>query len=354
MDDLTRFCCQKPDCALYGQRNAGNLSVCGLYGRHNSIRLLYCKACKYRFSARKGTPLFQTHLPEQKARSVLQHLSEGCGVPQTGRLVDVHPNSVVRLAKKAGQHARDAQDELVAFSPSDPRGPVRRDVVVRGQEAKEWRSPQPGRRPQGGLVGPRRYDPQHKLVLALVPGRGLPRASKKSSARSRTAIGTAFSQPVVVPQETAGPGRRPLLPQRCLDPGVTSATVRKKRQNNGVVAVDRTVVPGTQEAVDRVLKGSVCSRTINTSFVERQHATAWGQNARPSRRTYRFSKDWEVHESMSYFTRYRYNFCWPVRTLRARGADGRWQQRAPAMSAGLSDHIWSMEEWLSFPVIQRI
>ena len=186
------------------------------------------------------------------------------------------------------------------------------------------------------------------------PGRGLPRASKKSSARSRTAIGTAFSQPVVVPQETAGPGRRPLLPQRCLDPGVTSATVRKKRQNNGVVAVDRTVVPGTQEAVDRVLKGSVCSRTINTSFVERQHATARGQNARPSRRTYRFSKDWEVHESMSYFTRYRYNFCWPVRTLRARGADGRWQQRAPAMSAGLSDHIWSMEEWLSFPVIQRI
>ena len=153
-------------------------------------------------------------------------------------------------------------------------------------------------------------------------------------------IGTAFSQPVVAPQETAGPGRRPLLPQRCLDPGVTYATVRKKRQR-------------TQEAVDRVLKGSVCSRTINTSFVERQQATARGQNARQSRRTYRFSKDWEVHESMSYFTRYRYNFCWPVRTLRARGAEGRWQQRTPAMSAGLSDHIWSMEEWLSFPVIQR-
>ena len=31
------------------------------------------------------------------------------------------------------------------------------------------------------------YDPQHKLVLAVVPGRGLPRASKKSSARSRSA-----------------------------------------------------------------------------------------------------------------------------------------------------------------------
>jgi IS1 family transposase len=217
------------------------------------------------------------------------------------------------------------------------------------------------------------YDPQHKLVLAVVPGARVTESVEEvvGEVKDRldgqppdlmtsdeypvyeTVIGTAFSQVVVAPQETAGPGRRPLLPQRRLDPGVTYATVRKKRQNNRVVAVDRTVVLGTQEAVDRVLKGSVCSRTINTSLVERQHATARGQNARQSRRTYRFSKDWEVHESMSYFTRYRYNFCWPVRTLRARGAEGRWQQRTPAMSAGLSDHIWSMEEWLSFPVIQR-
>jgi hypothetical protein len=56
---------------------------------------------------------------------------------------------------------------------------------------------------------------------------------------------------------------------------------------------------------------------------------------------------------MSYFTRYRYNFCWPVRTLRVRGDDRRWQERTPAMSAGLADHVWSLEEWLSFPAVQR-
>ena len=119
------------------------------------------------------------------------------------------------------------------------------------------------------------------------------------------------------------------------------------------MAVNRTVVLGTQGAVDRALEASACSPTITTSFVERQHGTARGQNARQSRRSYRFSKVWEVHEAMSYFTRYRYNFCWPVRTLRVRGAEGRWQQRTPAMSAGLSDHIWSLQEWLRFPVIQR-
>jgi hypothetical protein len=118
------------------------------------------------------------------------------------------------------------------------------------------------------------------------------------------------------------------------------------------VAVDRTVVLGSQEAVDCVLKASACSRTINTSFVEHQDATARGQNARQSRRTYRFSKDWEIHEAMSYFTRDRYYFCWPVRTLRAHDAEGGWQQRTPAMSAGLADHIWSMHKWLTFPVVQ--
>ncbi len=217
------------------------------------------------------------------------------------------------------------------------------------------------------------YDPEHKLVLAVVPGArvsesveevvdevkdrldGQPPALMTSDEYPayETVIEAAFSQPVVAPQEPTRPGRRPLLPERRLDPCVTYATVRKERKNNRVVAVHRTVVLGSPQAVDAALKASVCSRTINTSFVERQHATARGQNARQSRRTYRFSKDWEVHESMSYFTRYRYNFCWPVRTLRVRGADGRWQERTPAMSAGLADHVWSLEEWLSFPAVQR-
>jgi hypothetical protein len=130
------------------------------------------------------------------------------------------------------------------------------------------------------------------------------------------------------------------------------ATVHKERENNRVVAVERTVVMGTQTQVERALEASTVSRTINTSFVERQHATDRGQNARKARKTYRFSKDWRAHEAMTYFTLYRYNFCWAVRTLRQKGADGRWRQRTPAMSAGLTDHVWSLREWLSFPAVQ--
>ena len=67
-----------------------------------------------------------------------------------------------------------------------------------------------------------------------------------------------------------------------------------------------------------------------------------------------FSKDRQVHESVTYFTMYSYNFCWPVRTLRVReSAAQAWQQRTPAMAAGLTDHVWSLAEWIDRPSSQR-
>jgi len=30
--------------------------------------------------------------------------------------------------------------------------------------------------------------------------------------------------------------------------------------------------------------------------------------------------------------------------------DGGWHQRTPAMAAGLTDHLWSIEEWLTYPI----
>ena len=123
-DDLSRFCCQNPDCPRYGERGAGNLSVCDRFAKANH-RLLYCSACKARFSEFKGTPLFNSKLPHDKVLAVLQHLAEGCGVRQTARLVGVNKDTVTRLALLAGQHAKATHDELVAFSPRDPRGPVR-------------------------------------------------------------------------------------------------------------------------------------------------------------------------------------------------------------------------------------
>ncbi len=71
------------------------------------------------------------------------------------------------------------------------------------------------------------------------------------------------------------------------------------------------------------------------------------------RKTYCFSKDGDLHEAVTYFTMYTYNFCRPVRTLRVRMSGGHWAPRSPAMTAGLTDHVWSLHEWLAYPAVQR-
>jgi transposase-like protein len=117
MDDLSRFCCQDPDCPDYGKRGHGNLSVCAHYGKAKQHRLLYCKTCKARFSERKGTPLFGSTLPEDKAIDLIRHVADRNGVRATARLVGVHRDTVVRYSRLLGEHARQIHDEFVAFSP---------------------------------------------------------------------------------------------------------------------------------------------------------------------------------------------------------------------------------------------
>ncbi|MFW6158680.1 MAG: hypothetical protein ACOC8E_04915, partial [Planctomycetota bacterium] len=40
--------------------------MCGWIGEDKSIRLLYCRGCKARFSERKGTPLDHAKLPRRR------------------------------------------------------------------------------------------------------------------------------------------------------------------------------------------------------------------------------------------------------------------------------------------------
>jgi hypothetical protein len=128
MDDLTRFCCQNSDCALYGRRDAGNLSVGERSGKPNHIRLLSCNACQARSSERKGTPLFDCRLPEDKAHAVRDHLAEGNGIRQTERLVGVHRDTVSDwpVPPEANAEFVAAREEVrdVYHRPFDPKRPL--------------------------------------------------------------------------------------------------------------------------------------------------------------------------------------------------------------------------------------
>lgn len=215
------------------------------------------------------------------------------------------------------------------------------------------------------------FDPEHKLVLAVVPG-----ARTEENARAlvtevkrrvgceppplmtgdeypayATAIEEVFSEPVPAPPRRE-PGRPRVVPERRLPDDVIYATVHKHRENGRVIAVEQRQVFGTPEGLEDLLGESTASHRVNTSFIERQNATDRGRNARKARKTYRFSKDWQVHEAMTYLTLYSYNFCWSVRTLRVKNEEGRWQERSPALAAGLTDHVWTWQEWFGRPAVK--
>ena len=165
------------------------------------------------------------------------------------------------------------------------------------------------------------------------------------------AILAAYGETVTPPR--TGKRGRPRASYKVAPEGLTYAVVEKTREKGRVVAIATRVVFGTMAAVIAALGMSRASRAINTSFVERQNGTDRHRDARKARKTYRFSKDWRYHESVTYLTMYVYNFCWPVRTLRIRDEQGAWQKRSPAMAAGLADHVWSIPEWLAFPSVRR-
>jgi len=196
------------------------------------------------------------------------------------------------------------------------------------------------------------------LVLAVVPGERsalnthalVAQAHRRTGGRpdllltsdayppDREAILQTYGQPGTGP----APGVR--LPQR-----LCYATVQKRREGGRVVEGIQAVVFGTLALLGRLLRRSAVSQTVNTAFVERHNGTDRRRNSRKHRKTYGFSKGWEVHEAVTYFVTYSYNFCWPVRTLREEELPGRYRPRTPAMAAELTDHVWSLREWLTYP-----
>jgi hypothetical protein len=159
-----------------------------------------------------------------------------------------------------------------------------------------------------------------------------------------------------VAQEQPRTGRpgRPKKPRQVLPEGLTYATVHKERENGRVVKVTTRVVFGTVAAVVAALALSLVSKVVNTVFIERHNGSDRNRNRRKVRKTCCFSKDWRVHEAMTYFTMSSYNFCWPVRTLRVKVSTKQYQQRTPAMAAGLTDHIWAIREWATYPAFKHI
>ena len=166
----------------------------------------------------------------------------------------------------------------------------------------------------------------------------------------KTAILKAYGEELTPPR-TGKPGR-PQGPYYMPPPGLNYATVHKTRgkRPGGESRLPDSLRDGSRRGGSL---GVVFGKQQDQHRIRRTSERDGPQPQRPQGKTYCFSKDWDVHEAVTYFTMYTYNFCWPVRTLRVRMPDGHWAPRSPAMTAGLTDHVWSLREWLGYPAVQR-
>jgi IS1 family transposase len=207
-------------------------------------------------------------------------------------------------------------------------------------------------------------DPEHRLVLSVVvgkrteenatqlvhelyertDGRFINLITSDEYPAYATAIAAVYAEPELPPASQPATER---LPEE-----LVYATVHKTRDQGRVVKIETRLVFGTLLNLSAALVWAVLD-WVNTVFIERSNGTDRLRNSRKVRKTYRFSKDWGVHEAMTYFTLYSSNYCCCVRTLRQEVAPKKYRQRTPAQAAGLTDHVWSLEEWLLFPSNSR-
>lgn len=102
---LALFACPNPDCDVFNQFDAANLSVCERMGKDKSIRRLYCNHCGHRFSEREGSLLEYTKRPMPAVVRILKCLGHGCCVEATADICEVDPRTVERMLRRAGQRA---------------------------------------------------------------------------------------------------------------------------------------------------------------------------------------------------------------------------------------------------------
>lgn len=112
----------------------------------------------------------------------------------------------------------------------------------------------------------------------------------------------------------------------------------KQRENGRVVGVKFRPIYGDGDEL-----------STHTVYVERTNLTSRHMNGRLVRKTLGFSKRVEMLRAACVWEDMVYNWGRSVKTLRVEVNDGtrRWQPRSPAMVAGLTDHIWSIEEILT-------
>jgi IS1 family transposase len=275
-------------------------------------------------------------------------LSYGCPIQAIVHAYGLDERTVADWQKRAGQHCQQVHHAIVEQGKVDTHHVQADEIRAKGRKMVAWMAmaiDATSRLWMAGVVSVRRDRAladrlwQHvrrccqcvRALLVCTDGWG---------AYPHSIMG-AFREKV---KKTAGRGRC------CLElwPDLCIATVIKRTEKKRVVEVTRKISWGALEKAQQLLTMTRGCKEFNPSLIERFNATMRDRLASLPRKCRHAAQRLETLETGMSLVGSTYNFCWPHQELSNRKHFG--YGCTPALAAGLTDHIWSVSELLSFKV----
>src|SRR2546421_902994 len=347
--DASLVFCSNVDCKARGQVGQGNIVI------HSRSRPRYrCKPCGKTFSEKEGTMFAGLRKPTEVIMTVVTLLAYGGPIQAIVQAFGLGEPTVAKWRDQAGKHCHQVHQAVVQQGHLDLVQVQADEIRVKGHKMIAWMGLAmmvSTRLWLGGVVSLTRDRSLADRLLAQVraccqPLRALLVCTDGWNAYPGS-IRRAIRSKI---KETAGRGRACLRtwPQLCI------AVVIKRTEKKRVVEITRKMVEGTLEQAQVLLSASHGGTVLNTAFIERLNGTIRQRLASLTRKCRHAARRLAALESGMWLLGWTYNLCWPHHELSRRATkaqEGRGEVLlTPAMASGLTDHIWSIQELLSYRV----
>jgi len=268
-------------------------------------------------------------ISEETALRAVQCLIEGCSIRSTERMTGLHRDTIMQLLTLAGERCARLLDERMRnlkcnFIQCDEIWTFcfKKQRRVRKDDPEEFGD-------QWVFVA---IDAETKLVPAFIVG--------KRSASATNDFINDLSQRLTKRVQLTTDGFRFYVNavDRAFGADVDFAQLVKLYGDYGQHDHAAKYSPSPiLETISKVKQGNPVEEYISTSFVERQNLTMRMQMRRFTRLTNAFSKKLSNLKAAIALHFAYYNFCRVHKTLRV----------TPAMEAGITDHVWNIQELLA-------
>src|SRR5437588_1201798 len=341
--DASQLFCPNVDCSARGKIGAGNLVS------HGKKRERYkCKTCGRTFCARQGTMLVGLRKPEELIVIVVTLLAYGCPVQAIVHALEVDERTVADWRDRAGAHCQRVHEGIVEQGNLDLMHVQADEIRVKGYKVIAWMGLAMMVSTRLWLGGVVQVSRDRHLADALLQQvrrcaacwRPLLILTDGWSAYPNSIL-RAFREKVKL---TKGVGRA------CLQvwPQLHIGTVIKRTEKKRVVEITRKIAHGLLEEAENLLHSSRGGMVLNTAFIERLHGTFRERLASLTRKSRHAARRLQVLETGMYLIGCSYNFCVAHHELSKAKHWG--MACTPAIASGLTDHVWSMGELLTYKV----